>query len=203
MRNFVLFFAFLFALSSSFISCRGNSEGETEVLNDDYATGDEVIDDGVADNGFGEYDLNDDGLWDSDEFGDAYEEDWTTWDSDDDNYLNDNEFYTTYYSWIDTDNDNRIDQNEWNVGYNNLYGDYGTVEDFGEYDLNDDGFLDDNEWFEGWGDSNWFSDYDLNDDELVDNDEWDEGLFGLWDEDDDDSWNEQEYNTFTTYYDTW
>lgn len=200
MKKIILLFTFLFTLSSSFISCRDNAEGADEVLEDEN----EVFEDEVAVNDWGgEYDLNDDGLWDSDEYGEAYEEDWTSWDANSDGFLDDSEFYNTSYSWVDANDDELIDENEWNEGYNNLYGDYGAMEDFGEYDLNDDNFLDTDEWFEGWGDSDWFNDYDVNDDELVDNDEWDDGLFGLWDDDNDGFWDEDEYNTYTTYYDTW
>lgn len=176
MKRSALFFSFLIVLSSSFLSC---------------ATG------------FADYDRNDDSLWELDEFGAAYNEDWTTWDSDADGYLDDNEFYDTSYGWVDEDDDGLIDEKEWNNGYNNLYGDYGTVGDFGEYDLNDDDYLDENEWSAGWGDSDWFNDYDANDDELVDNNEWDEGIFDTWDDNDDGFWNDDEFDTFSTYYDTW
>lgn len=177
MKKFILLLAFLLTVSSSFLSCKAT----------DYA----------------EYDLNSDGMLDADEYGDAYNEEWSTWDADGDGYLNDNEFYDTAYGWVDADNDDLISENEWNDGYNNLYDDYGTVGDFGEYDINDDGALDDNEWTEGWGDSEWFNDYDANNDELLDNNEWDTGVFSSWDEDGDGFWNDNEFGTYTGFYDTW
>ncbi|WP_051286546.1 hypothetical protein [Salinimicrobium terrae] len=201
MKKIVLLFTFLFTVSSSFIACRDKVE-EAEPI-PEYDTELEPIDDEVVVSRFGDYDLDDDGLWSSDEFGEAYDEDWTVWDVDADGYLDDNEFYTTYYGWVDTDDDNLISEDEWNVGYTYLYEDYAAIGDFGEYDLDDDGFLDDDEWLEGWGDSVWFKNYDLDDDGLVGNDEWDEGLFGLWDEDEDGFWDEDEYNTYSVYYDTW
>lgn len=197
MKKPILLFTILISFSFSFLSCRDNVEEADEVMET------EVYEDEVATNGFGDYDLNDDNFWDSDEFGDAYDEDWITWDADGDTNLNDREFYTTTYGWVDTDNDNFINEAEWNEGYNNLYSGYGAVGDFDEYDLNDDSLLDENEWFEGWGNTDWFNDYDVNDDLLVNNDEWDDGIFGLWDENDDDLWDEREYTAYNAYYDTW
>lgn len=203
MKKLTLFFTFLFAISVAFNSCRDNAEGTNEVLDDDYATEDEVFDDEVVMTGFGDYDLDDDGLLDANEFGDAYEEDWATWDVDDDDYLDDTEFYSTTYGWVDADDDGLIDETEWDEGYTNLYGDYGDTEDFALYDVNDDNYLDEEEWYEGWADSEWYNDFDLDDDELVNNNEWNEGLFANWDEDDDGFWDEDEYNTYTAYNETW
>ena len=69
--------------------------------------------------------------------------------------------------------------------------------------MNDDNYLDEEEWYEGWADSEWYNDFDLDDDELVNNNEWNEGLFANWDEDDDGFWDEDEYNTYTAYNETW
>lgn len=199
MKKFILLTALSILISSSFTSCRDKTEGNEEVLEEEN----EVFENEVTNDWGGEYDLNDDGLWDSEEFGDAYDEDWTTWDADGDGFLNDDEFYDTSYEWIDADDDDLLSEDEWNEGYKNLYGDYAGEEDFDVFDKDEDGFLNSDEWLEGWNDSDWFSDYDLDDDGLVDNDEWDDGLFGLWDENDDGYWDEEEYNTYTFYYDTW
>ena len=201
MNKLILLFTFLFTISSSFISCRDNAEATDEVVEEDFGT-DEVYDNEVATN-FGDYDLNDDNMLDRNEFGEAYQEDWTVWDLDGSRYLDDNEFYSTTFTRVDANDDNLVDQSEWNAGYTNLYGDFGAEEDFAEYDLNDDNVLDESEWNQGWTDSEWFNDYDANDDQMLDNNEWDEGIFGAWDENDDDFWDENEYNTYNTYYDTW
>ena len=204
MKKLTLLFAFLFTVSSSFISCRDNAEGADEVVDNEFETGEETFEnEEIAQTGFGEYDNNDDGFWDEDEFGSSYEDDWSTWDADGDGGLNDDEFYDTTYGFADTNNDEGLDESEWSEGYNNLYGDYGNEEDFAEYDTNDDNILDENEWNEGWGDSDWFNDYDANDDELVDDTEWNDGFFGNWDEDNDGMWSEDEYDTYSTYNDTW
>lgn len=202
MKKLILLFTFLFTISSSFLSCKSNVEATDEVLETD-----EVVDEGyegeVAANGFGEYDLDEDGLLNTDEFDDAYEEDWTKWDADGDKYLNDAEFYKTTYGWVDADDDGVIDEEEWKDGFDNLYGDYNGVEYFDLHDLNDNELLDENEWVEGWGNSNWFNDYDQNEDKLLDLNEWNEGLFENWDESDDGFWDENEYNSYSGYYETW
>ena len=198
MKKLILLFAFLFTISSSFTSCRNKVEEENTVAEDELATQDEE----VETTEWEENDMNDDGMWGSDEYADAYEEDWSNWDSNSDGNLDDNEFYDTSYGWVDSDNDELINEEEWDEGFNNLFGDYGTEEDFTEYDVNNDGSLDEDEWFQGWGDSDWFNDFDANDDSYVDNNEWETGLFDNWDENDDGSWNEDEYNAYSGYYDT-
>lgn len=203
MKKAVLLFSIFLTFSFSFTSCRDNVPEANEVVQDDFETEDEIYDDEIGMNTFEDNDLDDDGLWDSDEFGEAYEEDWSTWDADGDGFLDENEFYDTSYGWVDADNDGLIEEEEWVESYDVLYSDYAAVDDFDAYDLDDDGFLDENEWVEGWNESDWFNDYDLDDDELVDNDEWNDGLFGIWDEDDDGFWDEDEYASYVSYYDTW
>lgn len=203
MKKLTLLIAFLFTVSSSFISCRDNNEAADEVVENDYDTDTEVFeDDEIVETGFDEYDYDDDRYWDEDEFSAYYEDDWDTWDLDDDGWLDEDEYYTATYNWVDVDGDG-IDETEWDEGYNNLYGDYVALEDFDDYDLDDDGIIDEDEWTEGWADTEWFGDYDVDDDQLVSTDEFNEGLFDIYDEDDDELWDEDEYETFYAYYDTW
>ena len=125
--------------------------------------------------------------------------DFGDWDEDDDNGLNTEEFNRTTFVSVDSNSDEKIDEQEWKKGTDNMFGDYASEDIFGEWDKDEDGFLDNEEWNEGFANTEWFNTYDENDDQIVDNNEWNLGIFDDWDDDDDGSWNQDEYNN----YDSW
>ncbi|GAA0188263.1 hypothetical protein GCM10009122_46080 [Fulvivirga kasyanovii] len=114
--------------------------------------------------------------------------DYSTWDNNGDNKVDNNEFSSTlndngYYDDWDTNSDQRIDENEWNNGAVTYYDGYDYEEDgtFNDWDTNDDSYLDEDEYFEGT-----FELWDDDDNGYVDNNEYDTWY-------DDDSWNDNDY----------
>ena len=150
---------------------------------------------------FEDNDSNDDGRWDENEFTEATGDSYNVWDTDNDQAVDDDEFYDNSFNFADDNNDSMIDEEEWDSGIDNSYGAYADSADFGIYDENDDGFLDNDEWNEGFSDSEWFDSYDENTDGVVDNDEVNTGLFEDWDHNNDGFLDENEYANNEGYFD--
>ena len=76
---------------------------------------------------------------------------------------------------------------------------------FDTYDLDDDGYLDDDEFYTGFGATPYYDDYDLDADGYLDDDEFYETGFdydyGLYDDDDDGFLDDDEF--YDGVYDTW
>lgn len=193
MKRTILLFTFLFTLSSSFLSCRdAATEAETGVAEDEINT--EVFEDEpeVAE-GFAEFDEDNDGMWNEEEFMASNDQGFGEWDENQDDALDNNEFYNVSFNTADVNGDGTLDQNEWMDARQNMAGDYLEEDDWDLFDANDDDLIDDTEWNEGLADSDWFGTFDADDDELVDNDEWNTGLFDDWDMNDDGFLDEEEW----------
>lgn len=195
MKRLILLFTFLFTVSSSFLACKDASP-EPEVAEDEVNT--DVFEDEQEDD-FGMYDANDDNMWDESEFAQTGNNDIAEWDADQDQNLNNDEFYNSTFTTVDRNRDNSITEDEWNEGRNSIYGDYADNDDFNLFDTDDDGMIENTEWNEGFADSEWFNSFDENDDELVDNNEWNSGLFDDWDANNDGFWDEDEYGSYEAY----
>jgi hypothetical protein len=86
----------------------------------------------VEDNGFADWDANQDKMLDTNEFN---------------TILSDHDYYNQW----DANTDTRIDENEWNTGMTGNYPDFNadTHGRFDDWDMNNDGFLDQDEYSEG------------------------------------------------------
>lgn len=150
------------------------------------------------------YDRNDDDMWDENEFNESFTEDkFDAWDSDEDDNIEDNEFYDSTFRFTDDDNNFGINETEWNDGVNDMFGDYAGVNEFGTFDTDDDGIIDNNEWGAGFGDTEWFDTYDADNDGFVDNDELNDGVFNDWDTDNDGFLDRNEYSDNSGFFETW
>lgn len=102
---------------------------------------------------------------------------YANWDADSDARLDTNEFGTAwgeagYYDRWDANQDNFIDENEWNAGRNEFMEGYNETEfgAFGDWDTDDDNLLAENELRDGV-----FGVYDANNDNY-----WDDTEYGTW-----------------------
>lgn len=153
---------------------------------------------------FAMYDTNDDGMWDENEFNESFTEDnFDTWDSDVNGFIEDDEFYDSTFGVMDDNNNFGIDENEWNNGVNDMFADYADTDDFGTFDTDNDGIVDNDEWNVGFGDSNWFNDYDKDKSGSVDNEELNDGVFDDWDNNNDSLLDENEYADNSGFFETW
>lgn len=103
------------------------------------------------------------------------ENEFSAWDADNNEYIDDNEFNTVFeenewYDEWDADRDGLLSEEEWNDGLVTNYPAY-TPDDYGTY-----------------------ADWDLNDNDVVEEDEWQGYTFDMWDEDDDGYITAEEYD---------
>lgn len=175
---------FLFLLAGT-VACGGEAEvAETEEV--------------VADMGV-EEDVVGTDTWDTDYYyttfaGTNYYEDW---DLDDDNFLNDDEFTTSFYNTWDTDNDGAIEEAEWTT----VTADYNLENaDWATWDADGDGLLEENEFDTGFANYGWYDTWDVDNDNLVTEREYTDGIFGIWDENDDNMLDTNEFGAYNSYF---
>lgn len=174
-------------LVAGIVACSGQTTEET--VDDDLIAGADVTEDvglGVD-------------TWDTNKFNTTfgttnYYEDW---DLNDDNIWDENEFYGGFYDTWDVNDDNQINENEWNTATNS----YGIEnETWSIWDTSGDGILDENEFRTGFGRTNYYADWDMDNDNMLNEREYTDGIFGLWDENEDGILDENEYADYNTYY---
>jgi hypothetical protein len=120
------------------------------------------------------------------------------WDTNQDSYLDENEYYSSMYNTFDTNRDRVVDQNEFNTAAS----DFGASNtDWNTWDTNRDNQLDENEFRTGWGQNNHYTQWDTDRDNRLNDREYSEGVFGLWDREGRGSMEENEYNNrYNRYY---
>ena len=114
--------------------------------------------------------------------------------------MDDREFYDTTYDRLDVNDDDYLDATEWDRGYNDLYGSYLGTNDVGQFDTDADGMLDNDEFYEGFRDTDYFNDYDANRDGIVDSDEMNEAVYTNWDANQDNYIDQDEFDRYGDYY---
>lgn len=105
-----------------------------------------------------------------------------------------NEFGAGALGLWDRDRDSRVTETEWNDGVRGWYDDdsYGA---FGDWDVNDDTFLDAGEIGGGFERTNRWSAWDTNRNSMLEENEFGEGAFGAWDANNDAMLDTNEWNT--------
>lgn len=149
---------------------------------------------------FEDFDKNSDELIARSEFVDAftyhYVDDWNTTDND---YLDDEDFYEVVYHVWDSDDDGRLTDEEWQVGYDNYFADYIVVE-YDDIDVDVDGYIVYDEYYNVIDDTEFFADWDFDTDMQLSQNELARGVFNNWDVDDSGFISESEFNDFDIYY---
>lgn len=186
----------MFLLSITLISCRDAKQIEPELIEDEGVA--EISEPDVP--GSGNFDSNNDGSWDDEEFGLAFNRDFGDWDNNSDHHLNSEEFYNSTFTSTDASGDYLISEDEWNKGHKNVFRDFAGTGDFKKQDVNKDDQIDNKEWKQAFYDSKWFLTYDTNNDKRISMDEWKKGLFNDWDANKDKVLNEEEYQAYSQYY---
>lgn len=120
------------------------------------------------------------------------------WDANDDNMLNQEEFYNSLHSIWDTNNDGNIDESEWQAAA----ADFGMEnETLSAWDTNGDGAVDQSELQAGLAQRNYFSAWDANGDNMISEREYTDRLMAMWDENDSGFLEDSEYSDrYYNYY---
>jgi Ca2+-binding EF-hand superfamily protein len=113
---------------------------------------------------------------------------WSQWDADRDQNLDETEAAQVQWTMFDGNADGRLDETEWREGVEEL----GVAGDYEDSDRDGDGRITQAE-FTQWFERNAWSVWDRNGDGMVGRDEAADTLWNMWDGDDDDQLEENEW----------
>lgn len=132
------------------------------------------------------------------EFQGGFNSAYDTWDTDRDDNLTWSEFETAAYGWWDANNDDRLDENEWNVVSRDWTFDGYEWNTWGEVDRDGDGYLGTTEFQEFFNEEAWNTTWDRDGDGVVGRDEMADTFWDLFDGNDDNMIDENEYGTWAS-----
>lgn len=125
---------------------------------------------------------------------------FSSWDADNTRGLVEEGFFEKTYAGLDTDNDNMLSDEEWLIGYNYFYDDYLVYGDIGYADINGDGMVSYDEYYEVMYDTNFYTDTDLDGDNYISEYELANYVFENWDFDESGAISPFEFKRFDNYY---
>lgn len=131
-----------------------------------------------------------------DRFTKNYSEDWNV---NDDEHLDDEDFYTVTFSVWDADKDKLLNQQEWLYGYDNFFGSY-VSDDFVAVDADDDDVIEYGEYKNSVAATDYYAVWDIDNDTYLDEHELARVVFNSWDVDDSNFIEKDEYKDFDSYY---
>lgn len=149
---------------------------------------------------FSQFDSNNDGKVDNEEFSKIFSENFNVWDGDANGILTENEFYRAIFEQVDSNSDEHLEIEEWDTGYSFVFGDFLGTPHYGQFDLDGDQKISKKEFQENIRYSDFFSFYDENSNNSIDPKELNEGVFAHWDKDGDQQVDREEYQTFGQYF---
>ena len=148
---------------------------------------------------FSDWDKNNDSVIDHTEFTDVFTANYyDDWNMENDEYLDDEDFYQVVYNVWDVDDDEQLTEEEWLLGYDYYYGNY-VVTGYKDIDVDDDEYIVFKEYYDAIG-PEFFLEWDLDNDGRLDQSELAQGIFARWDIDNSGVLEKDEYNSFDTYY---
>lgn len=149
---------------------------------------------------YGDFDLNNDYLVKIDEFKQVFPKNYyNIWDSNDDQKINNEDFFITIYKIWDIDNDQALSKEEYIKGFDYHYGNY-IVEDFVAIDKNQDNNLTYAEFYDALYQTAFYNDWNLDDDAMISENELALNVFARWDYDNSGSIDLDEFSDFDSYY---
>ncbi|MFP4060041.1 MAG: hypothetical protein ACOCXD_00500 [Bacteroidota bacterium] len=125
-----------------------------------------------------------------------YYDDWNTKDNE---YLDDEDFYMSTYMLWDENNDDLLSREEWTMGYEHYYGQY-IDDEFEELDKDVNGYIDYNEFLNAIAKTDIFADWDIDASRYINEKELAVGVFENWDIDSSNTLDKHEFEQFDEYY---
>lgn len=173
------------SLIMSMVACGGGEEAETATVGEPTDVEESA---GVMDN------------WDTERFSSSMTSSgrFNGWDENDDNMLDENEFYSGYFDTWDVNDDNVLDEDEWN----NATSDFGMQnQNMTEWDTDGDSQINEDEFRTAVARNNYYSEWDVDGDGMINEREYSDGIFGLWDNDRDGTITNEDYDRrYNRYY---
>lgn len=124
---------------------------------------------------------------------------WDDANEQDDNILDDDDFYDIVFSFWDHNNDSLITEQEWMTRYEYNYTDY-IDKDFDDIDKDNNTYIDYSEYDSVIYKTKFYEEMDVNKDEFMDELELSRAIFNLWDLDNSNFIEPDEYVKFDAYY---
>lgn len=152
---------------------------------------------------FADFDSNGDNSLDRNEFETSFNNNFADSDADGDGNLNQDEFNSANFLNADADKDGSVTQAEFDAGVDGMFGAYAVSEDFGTFDTDGDGVLNNEEFGTGFSGTDQFGNYDANSDSSLTDTEINDGLYGDFDTNADGMIDETEFGRYNTYTSTW
>lgn len=124
------------------------------------------------------------------------------WDTNQNGYFDDKEFYTFTYRLWDSNHDGTISEEEWKKGITHIEN-YNENQNgsFEDWDSDQNSKINFNEFTSGLKDNHYFRALDMNEDQKLSNQEVSNAVFKIWDEDDDDNIERIEFGEWTAILD--
>jgi len=155
----------------------------------------------AQDTSFEDWDSDNDGLIERNEFTSVFvDEYFSAWNTDDQKGLIEEGFFRESYAGLDSDNDGFLSDEEWLIGFNYFYEDYVIEEEYAFVDVNDDGSISYDEFYDVIYDTEMFTDIDLDADNYITEYELANYVFENWDFNESGALSKSEYNRFDWYY---
>lgn len=149
---------------------------------------------------YDDFDVDDNSVIDKQEFSKVFRAFyWDDWNNVDDPGLDDEDFYTVTYTFIDANHDERLALEEWKNGYTYYYGSY-LKNDYTIYDLNHDGYITYNEYVAAVNSTDYYVVIDVDHDAYLSEAELANYVFESWDADDNKMMNRDEFLKLDAYY---
>jgi hypothetical protein len=149
---------------------------------------------------FSDFDTNSNNSIEKEEFMEVFTNNfYNDWNNDDNQYLDDEDFYLSVYDIWDTDNDMLLSKDEWFLGYDYYYGDF-ILTNYDAIDLDGDGLIDYNEYTGVLRDTEFYTQWDIDASEYLSEEELAAGVFNIWDIDNSNALELDEYTEFDLYY---
>ena len=110
------------------------------------------------------------------------------------------DYFQSMYTGLDTDQDHELSDEEWMVGYNYFFENYIVYEDVDMIDMNEDGSVEYEEFYDAIYDTAYFTDIDMDSDNYISEHELAEYVFKNWDSNNSGIMSKSEFDRFKTYY---
>lgn len=131
-------------------------------------------------------------------FTDSYVDDWNT---DDNDYLDDEDFYDfTYFRVWDENRDELLSVEEWRYGFDIYYGDL-VMQPYEDVDKDSDGYISYVEYKAALGKTEFYQKWDMNNDNQLSEFELAKGVFEMYDIDSSNFLEQDEWEAFRNSHD--
>lgn len=155
----------------------------------------------AQDSSFSDWDVDDDGVVERYEFTSTFVDDYfPAWNPENEKGIIEEGFFKDSYAGLDTDNDGFLSDEEWLIGYNYFYKDYIVYDDVDFIDVNQDGKISYDEYYDALYETSYFTDIDLDEDNYISEYELADFVFNNWDFNDSGTLSRSEFNRFDWYY---